>query len=166
MKLNGAMILALAAAVILWSCGTTGSSGKKEDQQVFYSAEEGLKLYPEPRFSQNTIAELPLNEKVLRYRTEKGFAYIKVERTGQEGWVDNARLKWRIEKQKIESETATPEEKQETPSEQPSTDPQQDKKKTVDVVSPKEAEAAPPPKAKKQPDSATNKPDASVLDSY
>ena len=126
-----------------------------------------MKLYPEPRFSQNTIAELPLNEKVLRSRTEKGFAFVEVERTGQEGWVDNARLKWRIEEQETKPETAAPEEKQEAPSEEPSPEPQQeDKKKTVDIVSPKEAEAAEPPEAKQQPDSTTQKPDASVLDSY
>lgn len=166
MKLKGALILTLATTAILWSCWTTGSSVKKEDQRVFYAAEQGLKLYPEPRFSQNTIAELPLNDKVLRYRTEKGFAYVKVERTGQEGWVDNARLKWRIEEQEIEPETAAPEQEKEAPSEQPSPAPQEDKKKAVDVVSPKEAEAATPPKAKKQPDSTTQKPDASVLDSY
>ena len=176
MKLKGMLILALAATAILWSCGagsmfSKDSSPKKDrskekDGQIFYSASEGLKLYPEPRFSQNTITELPLNEKVLRYRVDKGFAYIKVERTGQKGWVDNALLKWRIEEQEIEPKMAVPEEKQETPSDQPSPEPQEDKKKAVDVVSPKEAEAAPPPKAKKQPDSTTKKPDASVLDSY
>ena len=165
MKLKGILILALVAAAVLWSCGTTGSSKKKEVKQVFYAAEQDLKLYPEPRFSRNTIAELPLNEKVLRYRTEKGFAYVKVERTGQKGWVENARLKWRIEKQNIEPKTAVPEEKQEAPIEQSSPAPSEDKKNALDVISPKEAEAATSPETSPQPKSK-KKPDASILDSY
>ena len=165
MKINGALILALAAATLLWSCGTTGSSGKKEKPLVYYAAEEGLKLYPEPSFEQEPIAELPLHEKVLRYRTEKRFGYVKVERTGQEGWVENARLKWRLEKQKSVPKTAAPQEKQEAPSDQPATEPQQDKVKAVDALSPKEAEAASPPEAS-TPSKSKKKPDASVLDSY
>ncbi len=164
MKLKGAWILAWAAA-ILWSCGTTDLFSKKEEPLVYYAAEEGLKLYPEPSFSQEPIAELPLNEKVLRYRNEKAFGYVKVERTGQTGWVENARLKWMIEKQEIEPKTAVPEQKQETPSDQPASDPQQDKKKAMDFISPKEAEAATPPE-ESTPSKPKKKPDASVLDSY
>ena len=144
MKLKGALILALIAAVGMWSCGTKGSLNKKKDRQVFYSAVDGLKLYPAPHFSDNAITELPLNEKVLRYRIEKGFAYVKVQRTGQKGWVENARLKWRVEKQK-------------TPSDQPSPLPQQVKEPAEEAASPEESTSS---------DSTTKKPDASVLDSF
>ena len=165
MNIKSAVILALAATTLLLSCGTIGSSGKKEGPLVYYAAEDGLKLYPAPSFDQESIAELPLNEKVLRYRTEKRFGYVKVERTGQEGWVENARLKWRIEKQQSEPKTAAPQEQQEKPSDQLAPEPSQDKKKTGGVLSPKEAEAATPPEAS-SPSKSKKKPDASVLDSY
>ena len=116
-------------------------------------------------FDQEPIAELPLNEKVMRYRTEKRFGYVKVERTGQEGWVENARLKWRLEKQQSESKTAVPQDQQEKPSDQLAPEPSQDKTKTGGVLSPKEAEAATPPEAS-SPSKSKKKPDASVLDSY
>ncbi len=170
MRLIGSLILALVAT-FLWSCGTTGltGSGSKENKNeaplVYYAAEEGLKLYPEPDFSKEPIAELPLNEKVLRYRNEKAFGYVKVERTGQMGWVENARLKWRIEKQEIEPKTAAPEQQQEAPLDQPSPQPPEDQKKAGGAPFPKEAEAATPPETSDQSESK-KKPDASVLDSY
>ena len=170
MKLNGVLTLALEAT-ILWSCGTTGSTGsgskktKNEEPLVYYAAEEGLKLYPEPNFFKEPITELPLNEKVLRYRNEKAFGYVKVERTGQMGWVENARLKWRIEKQETEPDTAAPEQQQETPPDQPSPQPPEDQKKAGGAPFPKEAEAATPPETSNQSESK-KKPDASVLDSY
>ncbi len=159
MKLKCALILTSTIAVILGACGTTGLSTKKEDPKVFYAAEEGLKLYPEPEYSDNSIAELPLNEKVLRYHIEKGFAYVKVHRTGQKGWVDNARLKWRLEEQKA-------------PSDQPSPAPREVNETAADAVSPQKADAASSPEATTSPDAATpsnsttKKPDASVLDSF
>ncbi len=159
MKLKCALILTSIIAVILGSCGTTGLSTKKEDQKVFYAAEEGLKLYPEPQFSDNSIAELPLNEKVLRYRIEKGFAYVKVHRTGQKGWVDNARLKWRLEEQKA-------------PSDQPPPELREVNETAADAASPQKADEASAPEPTTSPDAstpsnpATKKPDASVLDSF
>ena len=165
MNIKSSVILVLAATTLLWSCGTIGSSGNKEGPLVYYAAEDGLKLYPAPSFYQEPIAELPMNEKVLRYRTEKRFGYVKVERTGQEGWVENARLKWRIEKQKIEPETALPQEQLEKPPDQLAPEPSQDKTKTGGVLSPKEAEAATPPESS-TPSKSKKKPDASVLDSY
>ena len=168
MKTKCAWILTLTAAFILCSCKTMGLFSKKEEPEeplVYYAAEEGLKLYPAPSFSSKPIAELPLHEKVLRYRNEKAFGYVKVERTGQKGWVENARLQWRIEKPEIESKTAAPLEKQEELSDQPAPEPKQDKARAVDVFSPKEAEAATPP-AESTPSNIKKKPDASVLDSY
>ncbi len=159
MKLKGALILTSTLAFILAACGTTGLSTKKEDRKVFYAAEEGLKLYPEPQFSENSIAELPLNEKVLRYRIEKGFAYVEVQRTGQKGWVDNARLKWRLEAQN-------------SPSVQPSPAPREVNETAADAASPEKADEASSPESTTSPDAstpsnpATKKPDASVLDSF
>ena len=153
MKLIGALIMAAAIAIILASCGTKGQSTQKGDHQVFFAAVEGLKLYPEPQFSDNIITELPLNEKLLRYRIEKGFAYVKVQRTGQKGWVENARLKWRIEKQKA-------------PADQPPPATGDVNQTAADAASPEEIDAAASPGASTPSDSTTKKPDASVLDSY
>ena len=153
MMLKGALILTSTIAVILGSCGTTGLSTKNEDPKVFYAAEEGLKLYPEPQFSENSIAELPLHEKVLRYRIEKGFAYVKVHRTGQKGWVDNALLKWRLKEQN-------------PPAVQPSPAPQEVNETAADAASPEKTDEAPSPDASTPSNPATKKPDASVLDSF
>ena len=69
--------------------GSIDTGGKPE---AFYVGVSCLKLFPKPRFSKNYTTKLPLNEKVLRYKLEKGFAHVKVPRTGQTGWVNNARL--------------------------------------------------------------------------
>jgi hypothetical protein len=42
------------------------------------------------------LTQRPLYQKVYRYKTKKGYAYIKVEDGGITGWVDNARLIWRL----------------------------------------------------------------------
>jgi len=74
----------------------TGSTGTETAPETFYVGQEGLKLFPEPRFSKELIATLPLNEKVLRDKLEKGFAHVRVVRTGQTGWVNNAQLNWKL----------------------------------------------------------------------
>ena len=66
-----------------------------QEPTQYYVAVESLKLYPEPRFSKNFITDLPRNEKVLRYKLLEGFAYVKVERTGEMGWLENSSLNWK-----------------------------------------------------------------------
>jgi hypothetical protein len=90
------------ASVFLCSCATMDSvptkAGPVEAEgklETFYVGLDGLKLFPEPRFSKTCIAMLPLNEKVVRDKLEKGFAHIRVVKTGQTGWVNNAHLVWR-----------------------------------------------------------------------
>ncbi len=68
---------------------------KSTAPRVYYAGVEGLKLYAESSSSGPPIAELYLHEKVLRYKLENGFAYVKVPRTGQTGWVRNRHLVWR-----------------------------------------------------------------------
>jgi hypothetical protein len=55
------------------------------------------------------VTQLPLHQKVYRYKMEKGYAYIKVEGTGVTGWVDNARLVWRLPEQQQKAATKTEE---------------------------------------------------------
>lgn len=63
--------------------------------RVYYAGVAGLKMFSQRSVSGSPIAELPLYDKVLRYKVEHGFAYVKVTRTGQVGWVRNADLVWR-----------------------------------------------------------------------
>jgi hypothetical protein len=90
------------ACIFVWSCTMVDSVTKKPGlaetegkMETFYVGLDGLKLFPEPRFSKTCIASLPLNEAVVRDKLEKGFAHVRVVSTGQTGWVNNAHLIWR-----------------------------------------------------------------------
>jgi|GEM_PF-6857739 hypothetical protein len=58
---------------------------------VFYVGTGRLGLYPERR-AVSPIAFLTLDEKVVRTSTEDGWAYVRVARTGQVGWLNDAQL--------------------------------------------------------------------------
>jgi hypothetical protein len=95
-------IFIIIASMFLCSCAMVDSTTKKfgaadtaQKAELFYVGLSGLKLFPEPRFSRTCIAELPLHEEVLRDKLEKGFAHVKVVRTSQTGWVNNAHLVWK-----------------------------------------------------------------------
>jgi hypothetical protein len=76
---------------------------------VYYAGVDQLMVYSEPRSSASQLAQLPLHQKVYRSKIEKGYAYIKVEGTGVTGWVDNARLIWRLPSQQQKAPTKTEE---------------------------------------------------------
>jgi hypothetical protein len=76
---------------------------------VYYVGVDQLAVYSEPRSSSSSLTQLPLHQKVYRYKTEKGYAYIKVEGTGVTGWVDNARLIWRLPSPQQKAATKTEE---------------------------------------------------------
>ena len=63
---------------------------------VYYTGEAGLPLHAAPGFDSETLATLPLHQKVLRTRTERGFAFVEVDGTGEQGWVENDKLIWRL----------------------------------------------------------------------
>jgi hypothetical protein len=63
---------------------------------AYYAGVDRLAVYSEPRSSASLLTQLPLHQKVYRSKMEKGYAYIKVEGSGITGWVDNARLIWRL----------------------------------------------------------------------
>jgi pyruvate/2-oxoglutarate dehydrogenase complex dihydrolipoamide acyltransferase (E2) component len=83
--------------------------------RVYYAGVADLKMFSQGKASEAPIAELPLHEKVLRYKLERGFAYVKVVRTGQMGWVRNADLVWRkrTPSKKAAKKTTPPQEKAE-----------------------------------------------------
>jgi hypothetical protein len=66
------------------------SSGEKP--AAYYVAAKSLSLLDAP--GGKPIGHLPLHAKVLRYRLERDYALVRVEASGQEGWVDNSRLDW------------------------------------------------------------------------
>jgi hypothetical protein len=136
----------------------------QEAPKVFYVASPNLRLYSNPSFSKNYKAELRLNDKVVRHRLEKGFAYVEVTRTGQKGWVDNAKLDWK--------EVATGRE----PTQQKEKASTVEEASRPDEAQPKagEAYAAPPPEetptaetpsSNQPPDEQPRKADPSVFDS-
>ena len=102
------LILLIVASFFLCSCAVVDTtkdvvdSTKKllsgtEDTgpKTYYVGLSDLKLFSEPHSSKTYVAKLPLNEKVMRYKMQKGFAYVKVVSTGQTGWVKNAHLTWK-----------------------------------------------------------------------
>jgi len=103
---GGGLVFLIIACMFLCSCAMGDSVIQKADTAVtvekpetFYVGLSGLKLFPEPRFSGTCIATLTLHEEVLRDKLEKGFAHVRVLRTGQTGWVNNAHLLWRAPSQ-------------------------------------------------------------------
>ncbi len=95
------LILLIVASFFLCSCAVVDSTKRlisgPEDTgpKIYYVGLSDLKLFSEPHSSKTYVAKLPLNEKVMRYKVQKSFAYVKVARTGQTGWVKNAHLIWK-----------------------------------------------------------------------
>ncbi len=123
MEMNGAMkflrmMLLVSAFFSLEACAMVDSAtkgptpnDKSAAPRVYYAGVEGLKMYSESSFKGAPIARLPLHEKVLRYKMERGFAYVKVPGTGQTGWVRNRDLVWRTpapSKKRPETASAPP----------------------------------------------------------
>ncbi len=102
------LILLIVASFFLCSCAVVDSTKDVVDStkkflsgpddtgpKIYYVGVSELKLFSGPHSSKTYVAKLPLNEKVMRYKVEKGFAYVKVASTGQTGWVKNAHLIWK-----------------------------------------------------------------------
>ena len=83
------LILPIAASFFLCSCAMVDSTKDVVDStkrllsapddtgpKIYYVGLSDLKLFSEPHSSKSYVAELPLNEKVLRYKVQKGFAYV------------------------------------------------------------------------------------------
>ena len=138
-------------------------SGEVGEQKasVYYAGIDGLKLYAQPGFSKDPIMTLPLNEKLLRYKVSKGFAHVKVVRTGQLGWVDNGQLKWK----KVTTGEKPGEDKVQEPAPGKEVGEKAGEKRSGSgILKPAEAEAAPVPSTPPQRIDKQKKRDASVLD--
>lgn len=106
-----------------WLGGDTAPAG-----EPFYAGSDDLAVYAEPSGSARIVGRLPLHARVTRTEIAHGYAHVVAD--GLEGWVDNARLIWRLPA----AGTARPAPATETP--------------TDDVPAPTSApptDAAPPP---------------------
>jgi len=95
------LILLIVASFFLCSCAVVDStkrllSGPDDTgSRIYYVGLSDIKLFSEPHSSKSYVAKLPLNDKVMRYKVENGYAYVKVPRTDQTGWVKNVHLIWK-----------------------------------------------------------------------
>jgi len=64
--------------------------------RTYYARIEGLKVYQDPSTSSKVVGTLSLHEKVMRYKVERGFAFVGSPKSDVKGWVDNAQLIWRL----------------------------------------------------------------------
>lgn len=73
------------------------TSGSAEVEGVYYSGSPDLPLRRSPGGA--IIKLLPQYTKLHREQLERSFAYVRVDATGETGWVENAKLVWRLPKQ-------------------------------------------------------------------
>lgn len=90
-----------------WFEGSAQSS-ISESSQVYYSAVQNLAVHSDSSGNSAILGRLALHEKVSRTRIEHGYAYVSAPQSKLEGWVDNAKLIWRLPPQHADSEPGTP----------------------------------------------------------
>jgi hypothetical protein len=79
-----------------WLGGSPPSSPASQAAEgTFYSAAAGLPVHAEPAGGSAVVGRLSLHERVERSELAHGYAHV-VSAGGVEGWVDNAKLLWRI----------------------------------------------------------------------
>lgn len=71
---------------------------------VYYVGAESAPLYREP--GKTVVARLPPYQKVYRSKLSRGYAFVRVAGSDQEGWLDNATLIWRLPRQGTASQPA------------------------------------------------------------
>lgn len=79
-----------------WFGGTPSAAAGDGEGSPYYAGEAGLVLRDAPSRSGKVIGKLALHEKVLRTDLQEGWAYVTSTTGGQAGWVDNAKLVWRL----------------------------------------------------------------------
>lgn len=78
-----------------------GSIFTKTDESVavegvYYTGSPGMPLYRSP--GGVSLKSLPQYTKLYRDKLDSGFAHVRVDSTGETGWVENAKLIWRLPK--------------------------------------------------------------------
>jgi hypothetical protein len=70
-------------------------NGQKGSQpSVYYVASDGVALYREP--GKTIVTRLARYQKVYRTEQSRGYGFVRVDGSGEEGWIDNAALIWRL----------------------------------------------------------------------
>ncbi len=72
------------------------SAGPTAATQVYYAASAGLEVFSKPASSSKVVGRLYPYQRVTRSKIENGYAYVEADETAVKGWVDNAKLLWRI----------------------------------------------------------------------
>ena len=144
------VLLAVAAALALGGCAVfeqistdwfggevaTPTPTPQQQGESFYSSVDGLPMHFLPSGSSQVVGRLALHEHVTRTDVQRGYAHVVAD-NGLEGWVDNAKLLWRL------PTSATP---ARTPAAAPHT-PDVPTPETHTPVAPTPVETAPPPVA-------------------
>jgi hypothetical protein len=64
--------------------------------EQFYAAAVAVAVHARASGSSPVVGRLSLHERVTRSELVRGYAHVVADRSGLEGWVDNAKLLWRL----------------------------------------------------------------------
>lgn len=95
--LDWAVVAQRSKSILGIGSSATETSGSAAAEGIF-SGSPDLPLYRSPGGA--IIKRLPRCTKVYRDELDKGFAHVRVNLTGKAGWVENAKLIWRLPKAK------------------------------------------------------------------
>jgi hypothetical protein len=138
-----------------WVDRTRGQVTAEGEPRVAYAAVDRLRIHREPAVGSEVTGVLVLHEKISRYQSESGFAYVSAE-GGRWGWVAESQLVERIPKRVSRPEAVEP-----MPEEQPAG--------SGAAPGPEVPAAEPgeqPEQAVPAPDEKTPEPEPSVFDPY
>lgn len=96
------LLCSAALVAILGGCSTlentvagkSAAGGAGQTTGVYYAGSADLPLYRTPGGA--LISRLPQYAKLVRSDLQRGYAHVRVEATGEAGWVENAKLIWRL----------------------------------------------------------------------
>lgn len=105
----GRLVVVLGAVWLLGGCAAgeptlaewfgaaapTATPTPAPETDVLYAGEAGLAMHFLPSGSSQIVGRLALHERVTRLDLQRGYARVVAD-NGLEGWVDNARLLWRL----------------------------------------------------------------------
>jgi hypothetical protein len=152
---------ARAAALWLAACAGMGSGpllqrpggAAQGPARVAYAAQTRAKVYSEPSFTANVVGVLTWHEKLERFQSDGGFAYVKAE-GNLAGWVPETQLVEKLPARKPAAQAPTP---------SPSATPKSEAPPEEAVAPPEET---PPPEEPTETEAEPPEPERSVFDPY
>lgn len=96
--------MVLVLALVAGCSGTTpmpgwfGSDSRSgaRGEEVFFAGAARLPVLAEPKGSAAVRGHLALHQKVIRTKIQSGYARVRADKGGLEGWVLNSRLLWKL----------------------------------------------------------------------